>query len=133
MTVKKALDTLLAKQSIRYLFVGGLSFLLELMVLACLLYLGFENVTSVAISFWFGLVAAFLLQKSIAFRDRSYSKRRVFKQTVFYMVLVGVNYLFTLWFVEIFDAIFNIFVVRTIALVITTVWNYLIYKYLIFK
>lgn len=121
-------------KGVRYLFVGGLSFVIE-MGLILLLHnaLGVSAVISVAISFWIGLVISFLLQKLITFKDRSRSTKKVAKQSALYGLLVGVNYLFTLTFVAFFETILGIFIARTIALIITTLWNFVIYKKVIFK
>ncbi len=124
----------LNKQLIRYIAVGGISFLLEIGLLAFLRYvLNIDNILAVSLSFWFGFSLAFLLQRVIAFGDRTKSVKRVFKQTIIYSILVGINFLFTLFFVQIASAVLGLLVARTVALVITTGWNYLFYSKVIFK
>lgn len=103
-------------------------------MLALLIYgLKMTSVLAVGISFWLGFLIAFVLQKLIAFKNTDRSKKTVARQTLLYSGLVGVNYLFTLAFVAIFGPILGTIVARTIALIITTGWNYVIYSKLIFR
>jgi len=118
----------------RYIFIGGLSYLIEVGLLALLIYgLKMTSVLAVGISFWLGFLIAFVLQKLIAFKNTDRSKKTVARQTLLYSGLVGVNYLFTLAFVAIFGPILGTIIARTIALIITTGWNYVIYSKLIFR
>lgn len=118
----------------RYIFIGGLSYLIEVGLLALLIYgLKMTSVLAVGISFWLGFLTAFVLQKLIVFKNTNRSKKTVARQTLLYSGLVGVNYLFTLAFVAIFGPILGTIIARTIALIITTGWNYIIYSKLIFR
>jgi len=121
-------------QAVRYVFIGGVAYLIELTALyffAVTLSLG--STLGVAISFWTGLVASFVLQKMFSFKNKAANKKHLTKQMTAYMTLVGFNYIFTLGFVAIFEAHIGLFVARTIALLITTVWNFYIYSKHIFK
>lgn len=127
-------NRLLANQPLRYIFIGGVSYAVELIVLlslANLLLLSPE--LSVACSFWIGLIVSFLLQKYIAFGNSVSDKKTVGKQTTLYGLLVLFNYSFTIAFVGIFTDLLGLFVARTAALLLTTIWNYLAYKKLIFN
>jgi putative flippase GtrA len=132
--MQEKIKTLSKNKLVRYLFSGGLSYAIEL---GCLLFLhivvGLPSVVSIAISFWVGLVVSFLLQKLLTFSDRTKSVKRLAGQSLAYGILVVINYAFTLLFVFALENIIGLVVARTGALVITTVWNFVIYKKIIFK
>lgn len=118
---------------IRYLLAGGLSFAIELAVLFSLksiLSLSAEAAT--AIAFWVGFLAAFVLQKFFAFKDYEKTVKSISAQMVSYVILVVFNYLVTIFIVSSFDDDM-VLVSRTLAIILTTLWNFLIYKKLIFK
>lgn len=128
------IQRILSHNLIRYILVGGGSFAIEMGLILALTYLVHVNpVLSVGIAFWAGLVISFVLQKIVAFGDRSKSKRQLTAQTIQYAVLVGVNYLFTLSFVWATTSLIGVFFARAIALAVTTAWNYVIYSRVIFK
>jgi len=116
----------------RYIITGGGAYLLEMAVLFCLKHLHLGNVTSVAISFWIGLVTAFLLQKFFAFKEKTVKKLHLTRQATQYLALVGFNYLLTLVFVALVATSITVFGARTIAIGMTTLWNYYFYKKHIF-
>lgn len=117
---------------IRYVVAGGASYAIELGCLLTLHYLaGLSVVAATAIAFWVGLALSFLFQKIFAFKDFQKEVRAISRQIVAYAILVLINYCFTLIVVGLFPKNWVI-VSRTIALIITTIWNYSIYKKLIF-
>lgn len=119
---------------VRYVFVGGLAYVIELSVLFIFSEVAHLSPTvSVGISFWIGLIVAFLLQKVLAFKNTSRQKKTVAFQVITYLILVVFNYSFTLLFVHFTEQIIGLFASRTIALVFTTLWNFVIYKKLIFR
>lgn len=118
-------------QIIRYLFIGGLSFIIEMSVLYTLNHILHASATvSVAISFWVGLIVGYVLQKIIAFQNKEKSRRAIARQLVGYSLLVAWNYGFTLLVVELFQNNLSVVLLRTIVIAITTLWNYAIYKVL---
>ena len=127
------ITTILGSRVARYLLVGGLSYLIEMGCLVGLRNgLGLGATLSVAISFWIGFVVAYILQKFIAFQNHDRSKQVIAKQLVGYSLLVGWNYIFTLVVVGVFEQYASVFLLRTIIIIITTLWNYAIYR-LLFK
>jgi len=121
------------KTIIRYIVIGGTSYAIELAVLLILAkLLHISPVLSVGVSFWVGLITSFFLQKFFAFNNKTLKAKHLLWQSVMYGALVLVNYLFTLWFVGLFNPVVGLVVSRTIALIITTFWNYFIYKYVLF-
>ncbi len=128
------IQKLLSHNLVRYVLVGGGSYVIEMGLILFMTYIVHVNpVLSVGIAFWAGLIISFVLQKIVAFGDTSKSKKRLTTQTIQYAALVGVNYLFTLLFVWLTTSLIGIFFARTIALAITTAWNYVIYSKVIFK
>ena len=119
---------------LRYIIVGGTSYAIELSVLLLLVHvLHFNTTLAVSIGFWLGLVISFLLQKFLAFKNTDTRARRLTIQTVYYALLVLFNYGFTLLFVHLLEPFIDLSIARTLALIITTAWNYVIYKKVIFK
>jgi len=123
---------LFSLQPFRYIFIGGLSYVVELAVLLSLAnLLHFSSSLSVACSFWIGLVVSFLLQKYIAFSNTSSDKRTVGRQSLLYGALVLFNYFFTIFVVDLLASggdNYRLVIVRTAALIATTFWNYFVYK-----
>lgn len=118
----------------RYVFIGCLAYFIELCVLFSFSHLlKLSPTISVGISFWVGLIVAFILQKIFAFKNNSKHKKTVALQIVLYLILVAFNYIFTLLFVHFTESLIGLFASRTIALIITTLWNFLIYKRVIFR
>ena len=118
---------------LRYIIVGGTSYAIEFTVLLLLVHvLHFNTTLAVSIGFWLGLVISFLLQKFLAFKNTDTRARRLTIQTVYYALLVLFNYGFTLLFVHLLEPFIDLSIARSLALIITTAWNYIIYKKVIF-
>ncbi|HEY8992728.1 MAG TPA: GtrA family protein [Candidatus Microsaccharimonas sp.] len=121
--------TLAQHQIIRYLFVGGFSYVIEIATLYSFNQLLHVSATiSVTISFWVGFIIAYTLQKLITFQNKEKSRKALTKQLIGYSLLVLWNYAFTLLVVELFHASVSVIILRTIVIAITTVWNYFLYK-----
>jgi putative flippase GtrA len=117
------------QQIIRYLFVGGFSYVIEIATLYSLNQILHISATiSVTISFWVGFIVAYILQKLVAFQNKEKSRRAITKQIIGYSLLVLWNYGFTLLVVELFHNNVSVIVLRTVVIAITTIWNYVLYK-----
>ena len=127
------MDNLFNRRLSRYILAGGLSYTIELgFLLAIHRYTHASAEISTAIAFWIGLLTSFFLQKLFAFRDYKKTIHAITNQITSYALLVGFNYLFTIFVVAAFPSRLLI-LSRTLALVMTTVWNYFLYKRLIFR
>jgi putative flippase GtrA len=116
----------------RYLFVGGCSYVIELSSLLAMVHLGrLSTAAATAIAYWIGLIIAFTLQKFIAFQDYRRELKILTKQGSIFAVLTLWNWVFTVMFVDLFPTE-QIIWTRTIALIIMSGWNFIIYKRLIF-
>ncbi len=120
-------------QIIRYLVVGGAGYIVELVVITLARAAGATAAVSVAISFTVGFVATFFLQKLLTFRDSRMHKKVVAKQFVAVTALVIVNFWFAVLVANLLDGVVSAQVSRTISLAITTIWNFILYKKIIFK
>lgn len=117
----------------RYVFIGGLVYLIDIGVLIGM-YDGLHTARALAASasFWVGLLFSFMLQKLVAFQDYQKEVKAISKQAISYGVLITFNYALTVFIVSLFpgrDIIYS----RTLAVAITTLWNYVIYKKLVFR
>lgn len=118
----------------RYLIVGASAYILEMVVLYGLHDgLGLSPVQSVAISFWFGLVIAFVLQKFITFENHEKRIHMLGFQLALYACLVAFNYLVTLLAVKYFSPRYSVFEIRTAVIALGTLWNYVVYNRLLFQ
>lgn len=116
----------------RYLVVGGSVYILELLVIAIASHAGANSVVAVSLSFWIGLMVSFVLQKLFTFGDRRTHHKILIPQIIAVSLLVLWNFGFTIAVTRLLSSI-NPVITRTIALLITTVWNFYLYQTRIFK
>jgi putative flippase GtrA len=116
----------------RYVAVGISVYIFELLVIAVAQIAGAGSLLAVAISFWAGLIVSFLLQKLIAFKDRRMHHKVVLAQLLAVGMLVACNFGFTLLVTHVLAGILTTFGARSLALGITTIWNFYLYKTRIF-
>ena len=125
---------MLKNRLLRYLVVGGTAYVLEMAVLFGLHDgIGLSPVKSVAISFWFGLVIAFVMQKFITFENHEKRIHMLGLQLAIYSCLVAFNYLVTILATKYFSPRFSVFEIRTAVIVLATIWNYIVYNRWLFK
>lgn len=117
----------------RYLVIGGSVYLFELVVIVVAVQLGAGPVLAVGLSFWLGLVVSFVLTKFVTFRDRRTHHRILLPQIIAVSLLVLFNFGFTLLVTDLLSNTAPVVVTRTLALGITTIWNFYLYKTRIFK
>jgi len=130
--VIERLRLLTPRPGLRYLTIGGSVYLLELVVIIIAQRLGASAVLAVGLSFWIGLVVSFSLQKLITFNDRRLHHRVLIPQVVAFSLLVLFNFAFTLAVTKLLGSNVPAVVSRTIALGLTTIWNFYLYKTRIF-
>lgn len=122
------------KTLIRYIVTGvsGVFFELGVIFLALRVFHA-SNSVAVSLGFWLGVAFSFLLQKFFAFENKEVQPLALGCQTVSFGVLLLVNYLFTLGVVAVLAGLLTVYGARLLALVITTAWNFLVYKHIIFR
>jgi len=123
---------MLQKRSVRYLIVGGAVYLLELWIIVVAQQRGATPTEAVAISFTAGLIVSFFLQKIVTFGDKRMHHKVVLRQAIAVGLLVVWNLCFTVLLTRLLQSVVPPTVTRTIALLITTIWNFYLYKTRIF-
>ena len=117
----------------RYITVGLCVYAIELLAILEAQHLGASSVVAVAISFWLGLVVSFGLQKVITFKDKRMHHKVLIPQIVVFSLLVIFNFCFTILVTKLISPPVPAVVSRTIALAVTTFWNFYLYKTRIFN
>jgi putative flippase GtrA len=129
----KSLRAMLAKPGYRSLLIGGVVYIFELAVIVLAEVYGASPVWAVAISFCAGTIVSFLLQKLITFGDKRMHHRVLIPQIIAMTLLVLWNLGFSVLLTKILEAHVPAVVSRTLALGVTTIWNFYLYKTRIFK
>ncbi len=112
----------------KYLAVGITAYIIEMLSLYIFNSVaGLGSVYSVALSFWVGFFVAFVMQKIITFGNYEKDIKKIGKQLFGYSILVLFNYMFTLIMVHLFMGHISVYIVRTLVIMFTTIWNYIIY------
>lgn len=131
--MKARLAGLLQKPGYRYLLVGGSVYAFELAVIVVAQWLGSSAVWAVAISFCLGTLVSFLLQKLVTFGDKRMHHRVLIPQVIATTLLILWNLGFSVLLAKLLQNLMPAVAIRTIALLITTFWNFYLYKTRIFK
>jgi len=131
--MNKRLRELLKRPGYRYLLIGGSVYALEVAVIIIAQQLGASGTVAVGIAFWVGLVISFILQKVVTFGDKRTHHRILLPQIVAFSLLVLFNFSFTILVTSLISPPVPAAISRTIALGITTIWNFYLYKTRIFK
>ena len=122
--------TALSYSTVRYLVVGGLSFLLDLGLLT-LFYRGFGVPLALAtgIGFWGSVLFNFTLQKRFAFETRGATGRSLWR----YGVLLAANSVIAIAVVTLFHSLGWGYVYgKVFVTAAQTVWNYFAYRSWVF-
>lgn len=117
----------------RYLIIGVSVYLFELAVIVLAQKAGATSVVAVGLSFWLGLLVSFFLQKLVTFGDKRMHHRILLPQLIAVGLLVLFNFGFTIGVTQLLGGVLPAAVTRTVALGITTFWNFYLYKTRIFK
>lgn len=127
------LKQLLQRPGYRYVLIGGSVYVFELVCIVVAQRLGASSVWAVAISFSLGTLVSFFLQKLVTFGDRRMHHRILIPQMIATAVLILWNLGFSVLLTELLQDHVPAVVSRTLALGITTIWNFYLYKTRIFK
>jgi putative flippase GtrA len=124
--------TLVRQPLIRYIIVGGSVYVLELAIIVLVTHLGGRPTIAVTYSFFIGLIVSFMLQKLFTFGDKRTNHKIIFMQIMAVSLLVLFNYGFTICMTWLLQDVIPVAAIRTITLIITTVWNFYLYRTRIF-
>lgn len=127
---RRLLLSIAEPSTVRYFAIGGLSFFIDVGLLALLYQVaGLPLWLSTVLGFWTSVVANFLLQRRFAFR----SAAPVFRSMGRYGILLGANTLFTVLVVNLAETTGLGYAVGKVASVlITTAWNLYLYRHWVF-
>lgn len=119
-----------SSSAVRYLAVGGFSFLFDVFVLWLLHEIFHVPLPiSTPVAFLLSFAVTYTLQRTVAFR----ADDGVAPSIVKYAVLVAVNTVATTAIVWVADALGMPWIVgKVAAVVMTTIWNYFAYRYWVF-
>jgi putative flippase GtrA len=116
---------------VRYLLVGGTTFMLDFGILIGLHGgLGFGIAASTSVAYWISIIYNFTLNRYWTFdaREKESLQRHI---TAYFMLLI-VNYLFAVTFVSFASDHINYIYAKAIAVIIQMIWTYPVYKKVIF-
>jgi putative flippase GtrA len=124
---------LLKRPGYRYLIIGGSVYLFELAVIVVAQAWGASAPWAVAISFCLGTAVSFFLQKIVTFGDKRMHHRILIPQIVATALLIIWNLGFSVLLTKALQDHVPVVIARTVALGVTTIWNFYLYKTRIFK
>lgn len=127
------LRVMLRRPGYRYLIIGGSVYVFELLVIVVAQQMGARAPLAVAISFCLGTAVSFFLQKLITFGDKRMHHRILVPQMIATALLVLWNFGFSVILTDLLQNHAPAVVTRTLALGVTTIWNFYLYKTRIFK
>jgi putative flippase GtrA len=127
------LRTLLEQPKYRYLLIGGSVYIFELLIILLAQAMGATAVWAVGISYCLGTLVSFFLQKFVTFSDTRMHHKILLPQLVATGFLVVFNLGFSLLLTKLLQNHLPAVATRTLALGITTLWNFYLYKTRIFK
>jgi len=131
--VRRLFAYMASKPSHRYVVIGGSVYVFEILMIVVLQHLGASAVVAVGVSFWLGLIVSFVLQKLVTFSDRRMHRQVLLPQMIAFSALVLFNFGFTLALTKLLEHVLPAVVTRTLAVGMTTLWNFYLYKTRIFK
>jgi putative flippase GtrA len=117
----------------KYLIVGISVYVFELLIIVIAQQAGASAIVAVGLSFWLGLSVSFLFQKFLTFGDKRVHHKILIPQIAAYSLLVFFNFGFTIIVTSFLVSLIPAVVARTLAIGVTTLWNFYLYKTRIFK
>jgi putative flippase GtrA len=116
---------------VRYLFVGGTTFILDFGLLyTAHTHLGVKIAAATSIAYWVSITYNFLLNRYWTFDNRE--KESLQRHITIYFVLLVANYFFVLVFVSFMSHHINFVYAKALAVLIQMTWTYYLYKHYIF-
>lgn len=116
---------------IRYLFVGGTTFLIDFSILFFLHeVVHFNLALATSIAYWASITFNFLLNRSWTFSASE--KKKLHEHALFYGLLLSFNYLYTVIAVSILSHFMYFGIAKLIAVITQVSWTYFLYKNYVF-
>lgn len=130
--LKKTTLYLYEHNFVRYLFVGGSTFVIDLSLLVLLHgSLNMDLVVATSIAYWASILYNFTFNRWWTFSASE--NKKLHRHLLAYILLLGFNYVFTVAFVKLSSMVINYALAKTLAVMIQVAWTYPTYKYVIFK
>ena len=138
----KNLQSFIKNQKIKFATIGAFNTAVDVAILFSLKTLGINivvaNITSTGITF----VLSFILNKKITFNSTNKTKKENIKEFLLFTIIT----LFGLWVIQtlviyiitsilsnILISNINLFIAKIIATIFSLVWNFILYKKVVFK
>lgn len=120
-------------QFVRYLFIGGSTFVIDFGLLVILHdILNFNVLVAASISYWTSIIFNFTINRYWTFN--STEKGELKKHIVEYSILLAFNYAFTIGFIAAATGLgLHYTIAKVLAVGLQISWTYYIYKNVIFK
>jgi putative flippase GtrA len=116
---------------VRYIFVGGTTFILDFGLLVILHQrISINLAVATSIAYWLSIIYNFILNRQWTFSVGEKEKLR--KHLSSYLILLGFNYLFTVVSVSLLSHIMYFGLAKVLAVAAQVTWTYPIYKNVIF-
>lgn len=116
---------------VRYLFVGGTTFILDFTTLFILhAHFGINIAIATSIAYWLSVMYNFSLNRWWTFSKAEQQSMQ--KHAAMYGALLGANYLFTVIFVSVVSHFIYFGLAKALAVTIQISWTYYLYKNYIF-
>lgn len=116
---------------VRYLFVGGTTFVIDFGILYTLhSFLDVKIAAATSIAYWVSITYNFLLNRYWTFDAAE--KQSLQKNMTLYFMLLIFNYFFVLLFVSIASHHINYLLAKAISVILQITWTYYLYKNYIF-
>jgi len=129
---KEIAEFLYQHSFVRYVFVGGSTFVIDFVLLVLLHgHLDINLQIATTVSYWTAIAYNFTLNRQWTFSASD--KVNFSKHITLYLILLGFNYLFTLAFVSIVSNYINYALSKILAVIPQISWTYYIYKVHIFN
>jgi putative flippase GtrA len=131
---RKAVGTAVAASrhsAVRYLFVGGSTFVIDVGLLILLREKFHFSLTAAnTISYWTAIIYNFVLNRWWSFSAAEKNSLRRHAST--YLILLIFNYLFSSVFISVVGHVMHAGIAKALAVLIQMSWTYLVYKRVIF-
>ena len=116
---------------VRYLFVGGTTFLIDIAILVCLHgYLGLDLTIAATIAYWISVAYNFLMNRYWVFSAQE--ARRQHEHILLPGTLLFANYLYTVIALNLLTVYIPYQFAKMVVIIIAVSWTYPIYKRYIF-
>lgn len=120
-------------QLFRYVFVGGIAFLIDWGSMVGLVTLGMNKYVAVAIAFILGLITNFVLSKIFVFQEAS-EKTNAFGEFLVYAIIGVIGLALTEALMALMLEVIGIYymIAKVVAAVIVLLWNFIARKVLLY-